>query len=125
LKEDDMAGKKQIWTVRIIVHHDYSDNADRRRQRSASRDAAWLGEFLRYAGISNWLAEFTDGEKSREVFELRCPDPRGIDTHVWADHNAGRLRSFGLDAAAAPEWNSLSYSERQVDTERLQNGQAN
>lgn len=39
-----------------------------------------------------------------QILELRCPDPRGLDSKVWAEMNAERMRSFGINAAAAPKW---------------------
>ena len=109
-----MAIKKQEWTVRIIVHHDYGPIAGESvgrimqatEEARRARDSAWLGEYLRYAGLTRRLAEFQEGEKRREVFELYCPNPKQHDTKQWAEMNSARLRSFGLDAAAAPKWDS-------------------
>lgn len=105
--------KKQEWTVRIIVHHNYEEaGPDNNRQSvlleqaRAARDSAWLGEYLRYAGITKRLAEFQDSPRRREVFELYCPNPKVHDTKQWAEMNSARLRSFGIDAAAAPKWDS-------------------
>jgi hypothetical protein len=96
--------KKIEWTVRIIVHHNLQPcEHTAAKSNLNSRDAWWLGEALRYAGISSRLGTFSGpGEAQREVFELRCPEPSKTDTKVWAEQNASRLCSFGLDAAAAP-----------------------
>lgn len=102
---------KQVWTVRIIIRQTGLD------RQHAGRDGWWLGEALRYAGISSHLATFEDPH--REVYELRCPDPRGIDTKIWADQNAARLRSFGMDAAAAPRWSSEGLAYQQHYREQM------
>lgn len=88
---------KQVWTVRIIL---------RETDRWFGRDGWWLGEALRYAGVSSKLETFEDPH--REVYELR-----GLGTKVWADQNAARLRSFGMDAAAAPRWSESGYEEHE------------
>lgn len=105
--------KRIEWTVRIIIH--YESGID---QRHAGRDGWWLGEALRYAGLSARLAEFSEPNR-REVFELYAP--RGVEPKVWADQNAARLRSFGVDAAAAPRWSALTYFEQSDEQRRMAN----
>jgi len=39
-----------------------------------------------------------------QVIEFLCPDPRGIDTKAWAEMQAQRMQSFGINAVAAPKW---------------------
>lgn len=99
--------RKQEWTVRIVIHH---DDRHERHTIEAERDAWWLGEALRYAGLSRKLAEFTAGGP-REVFELQCRLPASYNTRVWAEQNAARLRSFGLNAVAAPMWDGGPLAE--------------
>lgn len=86
--------KKQEWTVRIVVFF----------EQDRDHAGLWLGELLRYAGLSRRLAEFKD----REVFELQSRLPASHDTKVWAEQNAARMRSFGINAAAAPMWDGFS-----------------
>lgn len=87
----------KLWTVRIIVHEDSPLDL-----RNARRDSLWLGEILRYAGHSRVLHCGPD-RPDRTVYELRPPHGPG-DHRQWAESNAARLRSFGINAAAAPEW---------------------
>lgn len=98
-----MTIRKREWTIRIIIHHEAG--VDR---RFADRDSWWLGEALRYAGISRRLATFEN--PAREVFEIRRAGEPGTET--WAHMNAERLRSFGMDAAAAPAWGNMTYEEQ-------------
>ncbi len=90
--------RKIEWTVRIVVWRRQDGHPDR------DRASLWLGEFLRYAGLSRRLGDFTD----REVFELQCRLPASHDTKIWAEQNAARLRSFGINAVAAPMWDGSS-----------------
>ena len=82
--------KKREWTVRIVVWF----------ENDCDRAGFWLGELLRYAGLSRRLAEFPD----HEVFELQSRLPASHDTKAWAEQNAARMQSFGLNAVAAPIW---------------------
>lgn len=36
---------------------------------------------------------------------------KGVDTQVWASLNAKRMSSFGINAVAAPKWESGPVSE--------------
>lgn len=83
--------KKQVWTVRII-----NPNQD---VRSYTQLHGFWVEQLRYAGIVRVLAEFVN----RSVLELRPPLGEA-NSNVWAQQQAERMRSFGINAAAAPEW---------------------
>jgi len=82
---------KQEWTVRITVPQD---------GRDYNRCGLWLGELLRYAGLSRRLQE-----NPEEVYELYCPKGTS-DDKSWAKRNSERIRSFGIGAFAARKWQS-------------------
>lgn len=89
--------KRQVWTVRVVNYNtvpiqDYSKWGNH-------LPGVWV-EQLRYMGHAKELASYGD----RNVIELYCPEPTKHDTKIWAEQNAGRMRSFGIDAAAAPQW---------------------
>lgn len=92
---------KQRWAVRIIVSlPEELKNNDRWEERT-NRDDLWLGEILRYAGLSRDISGLRhDGVR---VYDLYAP-PGITDTAAWAHRNAQRISSFGISAAAAPEW---------------------
>jgi hypothetical protein len=82
--------KKQNWVVRIVLNENES--------------VKWgiLVECLRYAGTLSRvnLNGTTDEDK---VWDLHCPyKGSSIQTDVWAKQNADRMRSFGMNATAAP-----------------------
>lgn len=89
--------RKQEWTVRVVVWE---------TGNSLDLPGIWV-EQLRYLGYARELASFD--EPARTVVEFYCPNQRGMDTKVWADQNAARMRSFGIDAAAAPKWADEQY----------------
>lgn len=61
---------------------------------------AMLIEQLRYAGIVSIVKEDTvDGMDTTYMLELRAP--KGVDARVWADQNARRMQSFGINAEAS------------------------
>lgn len=90
--------KKQEWTVRIVNHL-----PSRPLENTNLLPGIWV-EQLRYMGFAKELADF----ENRTVIEFYAP--RGADSKVWADQNAARMRSFGIDAAAAPAWRDDMYS---------------
>jgi hypothetical protein len=93
-----MAARKQEWTVRVINYED-GPGALRNHLRGV-----WV-EQLRYMGFVKELANLEN--PPRTVLEFYAP--KGIDSHVWAGQNAERMRSFGIDAAAAPKWDVDRY----------------
>lgn len=90
--------RKQVWTVRVVNFED-SPGSLRNHLRSL-----WV-EQLRYMGHAKELASFED--PPRTVIEFYCP--HGLDSRIWAQQNAERMRSFGIDAAAAPKWDDDRY----------------
>lgn len=97
-----MAVKKQVWTVRVI-----NPVLDGPAETLAERDALqgmWV-EQLRYMGHVRVLGE----NATRQVLEFRAP--RHLDSKIWASQNAARMRSFGLNAVEAPEWNGVERVE--------------
>ena len=87
--------RKQVWTVRVINYED-------REGRPANELAPVWIECLRYMGHARELASLEN--PNRSVLEFYCPEPTKHDTRIWAQQNAERMRSFGIDAAAAPKW---------------------
>ena len=100
-----MATKK--WVVRV-VQFTLEVNGNFKADRDALSDL-WL-EQLRYAGVIQWITrdeEIQDplnSEKTalKNVFDIY--DPLGGDSKMWAKRVAERMKSFGLNAVAAPEW---------------------
>jgi hypothetical protein len=95
--------KKQEWTVRVINFEDRNNTAS--SPLNNQLPGLWI-EQLRHLGMARELAHFDDPD--RGVLEFYCQDQR-IDTKVWAEQNAARMRSFGIDAAAAPKWDQDGY----------------
>jgi len=95
-----MMPRKQIWTVRVVNWRE-----DDRPPRTGSNylPGVWV-EQLRYMGHAREVADYDDSN----VLEFYCPNPKECDTWKWADQNAARMRSFGIDAAAAPQWDDES-----------------
>lgn len=100
----------QDWVVRIVVFDATESTAASVR---TGRDKLWLGELLRYAGHVSTVPRLSRQEGA-EVFDLRCPNPKDHDTKVWAEQNAARIASFGLNAAAAPAWTDTPYAEQEA-----------
>lgn len=98
--------RKIEWTVRVINYGSDFPPVDGMADVNNRLPGVWI-EQLRYLGFCRELATFENPE--REVLEFYC-QARGIDTKVWAEQNAARMRSFGIDAAAAPKWGS--YTEQ-------------
>lgn len=90
---------KAKWVVRIIIPKD-PDKADVIGCDYPRNNFGEFLECLRYAGIAQVHAD--QGGPKQYLFDLRAP--AGVDTHTWAHQNAERMRSFGFNAAAAPEW---------------------
>jgi hypothetical protein len=64
-----------------------------------------LMEQLRSMGFARQLASFDEAsDRERVVLEFGPPKERGIDTQIWAEQQAKRMRSFGFNAVAAPQW---------------------
>jgi hypothetical protein len=56
-----------------------------------------LIEQLRYAGIvSDVKHEYRDEEDSEGIISFNLYPPKGVDIHVWADHNTARMKSFSI-----------------------------
>lgn len=67
------------------------------------QDDQWgtLIEQLRYAGLLD--RHDNVGTGNSKCFDLL--PPHGVDGDVWAEQNAQRMQSFGINAVAAPAWN--------------------
>lgn len=102
---------KIAWTVRVVQ---FKDEKFPGYIRHDELPDFWV-EQLRYMGFARELATF-DEPKPRTVIEFYAP--RGADSKIWADQNAGRMRSFGINAAAAPQWHNVSIYGREGELER-------
>lgn len=108
---------KQQWTIRVINPVPYGPT---RRIGHVGLPGVWV-EQLRRLGVLKVLREY-DGFHAKtekgdyvdgaEVLEIRCPDARGLDLRMWAESNAARMRSFGINAVAAPEWGNQPFNAR-------------
>jgi len=89
--------KKVYWTVRVVQftdHIKYSTN---------HLPGVWV-EQLRHLGYLRELATFdSPNSDERLVFYFSFPgSTRGVNTQRWAVAEAQRMRSFGINAVAAP-----------------------
>lgn len=91
--------RKVEWTVRVVNHGGDGPREDPDPNRLRG---LWV-EQLRYMGYAKELASFEDPR--RQVLEFYAP--KGLDSKAWAEQNAARMRSFGIDAAATPKWDSI------------------
>lgn len=87
-----MARRPKVeWTVRVIAP----------REGINQLPGVWI-EQLRHMGHCKVLAE----NDNRSVIEFRAP--HGIDdTRVWAGMESERMRSFMINAVAAPKWDGI------------------
>lgn len=85
------------WVVRVV---NPIPSHNPKRTWGPSMHGAWV-ESLRRMGYLRVVRPY-DGRNPYEVFEISAP--RGVDSKIWADGNAERMKTFGIDAAAAPEW---------------------
>lgn len=98
---------KQEWTVRVVqlVNPNHLVTSD------LLLSGVWV-EQLRYMGLAREIYASRqmgdDKGPERTVIEFYCRNPREYDSKVWADQNAERMRSFGINAAAAPKWDGHS-----------------
>ena len=95
------------WVIRIVQFAEDSIHARQRDLRSL-----WL-EQLRRAGI---IKIHIDQEQVpdpaqpgeylyKSLFDLYAPRHIAKDTtQAWAEQNASRMQSFGINAVAAPKW---------------------
>lgn len=88
--------KKKVYTVRVINFLDHRDTLP----------GLWV-EQLRHLGYLKILGENQPGKGvPRQVLEFRPPS--AASSQVWADMESARMRSFGLNAVAAPEWEPMN-----------------
>lgn len=92
--------KKQEWTVRVVQLNVGSI------EQMNHLPGVWV-EQLRYMGHARELAQLDNPD--RVVIEFYAP--RGTDSRIWAGQNAERMRSFGINAAAAPKWQANDGSK--------------
>ncbi len=86
---------KKVWTVRVVLNKRKPD-ADDRRFVGCGVDLL-ITEVLRYAGVVTVIKD-TD---TTLVFDIHRAEARG--DQMWAEMNARRISSFGLNAAATPK----------------------
>jgi len=90
--------KRQKWVVRVVN----SDPEKFGLERELGWPAQVPGDFLdclRAAG----LITVHEASPERQVFDIHCPaGPHQVDTQLWAEMNADRMKSFGYNAVAAP-----------------------
>ena len=91
--------RKQKWVVRVIA------SKTEVMGLQPDQTLSMFLEQLRYAGLVSICKEEWDknGERDRIVFDIY--PPKGVDAQIWADQNAKRMKSFMINAAAAPAWN--------------------
>lgn len=88
---------KSIWTVRLVMFNSSTMNPP--------IPGVWIKQF-RHMGLLRVLEVLEEGTLSeRTVLEFEYPgSARGIDTKIWAEQESERMKSFGINAAAAPKW---------------------
>ena len=85
---------KQEWVVR--VSETYHSDPREGSKFGQSKMLDLLIECLDYAGVVRHIER-----AGMIVFDIRCP--KGLDSQVWSQQNAGRMKSFGFNAVAAPK----------------------
>jgi hypothetical protein len=95
--------RKPEYTVRVVQFID--QNIGSALVENDNIPSVWV-EALRYMGHAKELAHITEPSEGPERVVIEFYAPRGLDTQVWANHNAERMRTFGINAAAAPKWES-------------------
>ena len=83
---------KKAQVVRIIMSND-----DALGIQPTDQVRLFL-EQLRYAGI----VKICKDDELRMVIDLYAP--KGVIADSWAESNANRMRSFGINAVKAPAW---------------------
>lgn len=98
-----MATNKKRWAVRIILQDD-------------GRDVGILIDEMgiKYRGLGTWITildrmglmkRLQEFDKPGEIFEIYPPDHIGeSEQNQWANTMAEYVKSFGINATAAPEW---------------------
>jgi hypothetical protein len=87
---------KKLSVVRVIVENKETSRLGLRR----TSDVEMLIEQLRYAGVLSIVKHDTDaGNMVIEIYP-----PREVNADIWAEMNAGRMKSFGINAVKAPKW---------------------
>lgn len=68
-------------------------------------------EQLRYAGLITWHIRDAEGNDGvvKDVFDIHAPAK--VDSKIWAEMNAERMQTFGINAVCAPEWERYDYEE--------------
>jgi hypothetical protein len=91
---------KTTWTVRIVMFA-------KTDKLNPPIPNVWI-EQLRHMGVLRVLKVLDDDTPNeRTVLEFQYPgNPRGINTQIWAEQESARMKSFGIEAAAAPVWGS-------------------
>jgi hypothetical protein len=89
-----MTVRKQKWTVRVINPHEETMPPSR-------LSGLWV-EQLRYMDLVKVLGDFD----THQVLEFKCPYPTVATSKTWAEQQAERMKSFGINAAAAPQWST-------------------
>lgn len=85
--------RKIEYVVRVVFTHDPLE--------PVHQTAATFGtliESLRYMGHIDVI----DENETRTVVDFHCPDAHTLDTKIWSEQNAARMRSFALNAVVAP-----------------------
>lgn len=91
---------ERLWVVRVVMGHTSVPAVQKMRDEGL----LLLLQCLRYAGTVAIHRDDEDG---------MCWDllpPRHINHHgnqTWAKMTASRMKSFGLNAVAAPEWKEI------------------
>lgn len=92
---------KKEWTVRVINYI-----GEEKRVPNNTLPGVWV-EQLRYMSLVSVLAknELVGSSSQYDDYEvLEFYAPPKVDTKIWAEQNADRMKSFGINAVAAPKW---------------------
>jgi hypothetical protein len=100
---------KQRWVVRVILHRQYPETGLSQLKPDKPNDAFIYDDMgTRYQGLTLWINLLGPHTRLvRDSDEGVCFDifpPGGIsDTHQWANMHSDKIKSFGINAVAAPE----------------------
>jgi hypothetical protein len=94
------------WVVRVV---EFAPTDPLKRHSHNELSGLWLEQLrsldLINVIIDNEIVEIDGQETFKQVFDIYCPLRISTqETRDWAERHAERMRSFSINAAAAPAW---------------------
>jgi hypothetical protein len=94
------------WVVRVV---EFTPTDPFKDYSHRTLSGVWLEQLRRLDMINliiqDEIVEVAGQEMFKNVFDIYCPQRISTqETKFWAERHAERMVTFGLNAAAAPEW---------------------